>query len=560
MLKMSDLNLDRRHVIAAGATTLWLGGVHPAWGRAAPATVSDSHAHLFNAADLPAVNFIRYVLIPQYAASLGPVGRALVDLVAKRLKALSRTAEWELAHLDTREDGAVSPSEFAAVVAGRVAEVRDGQEAVPSDLRRSYEALVAAVADYRDPTRQPGPVSNDQVAASFLELADSVEASGSIDAERASRLARGRNLRRARIEVWQVVGWVFLMIQSRRKHLQAYLKRYDDPAAPVKLLINHLVDYDRWLEEGPAEQSGHDIQMRFWEAYSARVRDRVDIHTFAGVCPLKMAEEHLDGAPRHFSMLKDAFARKAISGLKFYPVMGFYPIGNKGKPNSDYVGRNRIGELVTKRWRNRYAGKRIGDELDLRLHDLYRWCVEQDVPLMAHAGSGNGAGDNFGERANPQYWKLVMDWKDATGATPYRKLRFSIGHFVEDARVFTDEVLNDRLPQEWANLATKELLADYDNVYADLGFMNEVLEKPNGQKIADKFFEALKKYMQEVEKTSEPTYRKILYGTDWIMLGQIAGHERYYEVVRKGMKANHYPDQAVENICRLNARRFLKLA
>ena len=55
-------------------------------------------------------------------------------------------------------------------------------------------------------------------------------------------------------------------------------------------------------------------------------------------------------------------------GVKMYPPMGFYPLGNTGKPNSHYP------KALAKIFAG--AKKPVGDALDAALNDFYAFCKD----------------------------------------------------------------------------------------------------------------------------------------------------------------------------------------
>ena len=113
--------------------------------------------------------------------------------------------------------------------------------------------------------------------------------------------------------------------------------------------------------------------------------------------------------------------------------MGFRPLGNAGlwPPGDD---RN---------------------DLDAPLRDLYAWCEEKDVPILAHCNETNGGGTWFRRSAAPTYWASVLE--------EFSELRLCLGHFGGVRGVQQDPF------GSWA-WQIAQLMRTYPFVYADTGF------------------------------------------------------------------------------------------
>ena len=84
-----------------------------------------------------------------------------------------------------------------------------------------------------------------------------------------------------------------------------------------------------------------------------------------------------DLARSSFRAVQDRVRRGAAIGVKLYPPMGFRPLGNERA-------------------------------VDARLHELYEWCVDERVPIVAHCSPANavrGADD----AAHPHGWRPVLE-------------------------------------------------------------------------------------------------------------------------------------------------------
>lgn len=558
--------VGRRAIVAgaamvAGCSVLGDRGAAAKSGR----SFADAHTHLFNAADLPAVKFVEYVVIPERAPGAPAWASALVDLFISVVKAMAITAATEDAFrpsLFRSQDAGASPDRFGERVAQRVDQVVGSRSAGldgSTALADSYRLLTALVAEDGgaglaarsargfggDPARVDPSVAKD----AFSLLAK--KAAGQDAAKPGDVLVRSRagDNRGFVAEAVRMVGWAYLMCQSRRTHLARYIKSMGASGERPALLINHMVDYDRWLGDGPAAGSDMFRQITLMAKIAREASSKLELTTFAGFCPLKHAMElRANQAPTTLQRLQESFSKGDIHGFKLYPPMGFQPIDNAGHPDSWFTSATGVGNSALDRWRA-VASEPLGPALDQSLRQFYRWCAQNNAPLMAHAGPGNQAGWQFGQRANPIWWeKVVREFPD---------LSVSLGHLVDDAQDFIDaEHETPPPPKVWALDASIRMLGEGSGrtgrVYGDLAYMPELVASPA---LAKTFFKALKAKFG----AADPGLRHILYGTDWVMLGLEKQYDHYLAALTQGMTDAGYSSDEVANITWRNARRFLRM-
>src|SRR5947209_3469265 len=113
--------LSRRAALAGSAATLAGARTINRIVPSSSATFNDAHVHLFNMADLPAGNFLKYVAIPQKFPNAPGWAAAIVDLVAEVLRFLAPTAEQELRSIDAGTNFfEVTPEKFGEAVAAHI--------------------------------------------------------------------------------------------------------------------------------------------------------------------------------------------------------------------------------------------------------------------------------------------------------------------------------------------------------------------------------------------------------------------------------------------------------
>lgn len=548
------------------------------------AGVVDSHVHLFNAADLPVHRFIEYTFARKFAAF--PGGSAVIDVFTTVVKPLSPTIDAELRALRGRRGvRETSPQRFADAATARslglsVAEIENGER--PSlqkwdadtgvELAASYDALIAVLAAAHLPEAEIEPLFQSLTRdASSLRLQADLrrrvfEATaagadeGPAEVERRARAAFGiLQAKRMNLlapeealtldivgEVVRTVRWGFVMLQPRTSHLQRYLRSYRAPDAQPATVLNLLIDFDSWLLDGPSPGCSQTAQIEFWETVADHYEGDVEIKTFAAYCPLKHAQDVRENGvgSTYLKGLEDAFAAGKIAGLKLYPPMGFFPIGNAGRPNRAHVGDDGIGSRVVDEWVRTAGSAPLGDALDRCLTAAYEMCQRVGLPILAHAGPSNTPASNFVTRPDPANWIPV--------AQAYPRLHLMMGHFVDDARSFVTAMeAGNNASDAWAIKSTARLLRAHPNVFVDLSYTEEILGSGNAD-LAVRFFRSLHRYAAEND-----AFDQIAYGSDWIMLQREGDHRRYLEIMRASMRLASWTPSEIERVFVGNGRRFL---
>jgi hypothetical protein len=278
-------------------------------------------------------------------------------------------------------------------------------------------------------------------------------------------------------------------------------------------MICHMVDFDWPIAGGRATLTPSKAQQEVMARISVLTGGRV--HSFAAYDPFKQVAHALGlyQGETPFDLVRGAVERRGCIGVKLYPPMGFAPLGN--------------GSLRPQFWEKQWlpAGLKVPDlgvRLDQSLIQLYRWCVAEDVPIMAHTSVSLGPTDQFEFFATAQYWENVFNWENESGQKEFARLRVNFGHFGD-----TDVV--DGRPLERAE-AYMRLMQDEDrpghNAFADSAFFAEALSEPT----------AVRKRLRELllkKASSEHAHLadRLMYGTDWEMLTYL--EDPYFEYLNK---------------------------
>lgn len=437
-----------------------------AWIRGLP--IIDAHCHIFNARDIPAARFITNVFMPHYAAFLSDSGRRRLerDIVAFMDEKLRRTPGYE-------------------------------QE------RAFLEARLAGdpVASISPPEALPDFALGTGKSCYGRDVADSI---GGL-----------RNL-------------VSIMTRFRHRIFETLAATYETemPGVGVALYTPAMVDMDYWL--GAQHDIADVIADVGFDAHSlprTGIAQQIELmemiqrlnpgrcHMFVSYCPWRQVDDEARGrSPTALDLVADAILERGFLGVKLYPPMGFLPLGNAELP---------IGAYPAWAADEPYAGE-FGPLLDEALRALYRFCVEHDVPLMAHCAPSNAAGasmivgggeESYAQRAHPFGWARLMAEPEFSG------LRLNLAHFG-----------GGRDPGETAEWRSVigQMMDAHPNVYADLSHYAQLLidnYSGSGQRCSEsaRFLDGLRTGFLGGEQ-GDVRAGRLLYGSDWSMLSK----EFYY--------------------------------
>ena len=113
----------------------------------------------------------------------------------------------------------------------------------------------------------------------------------------------------------------------------------------------------------------------------------------------------------------------------------------------------------------------------------------------------------------------------------------------------------------WALQDTADLMKmsinESADIYADIGYMEELIpESGSDSALAVEFFKYLYKYCVFV---GDNDCTRLMYGSDWIMLGIETNHEKYLEVVENALSRAGWTEIMKRNFLTNNLRKFLEI-
>ncbi|MGW8392561.1 amidohydrolase family protein [Pseudoduganella sp. HUAS MS19] len=487
----------------------------------------DVHAHVFNGTDLPVKDFLQLVLARQ-AGVPGSVAAIIGELLqaaawSRAPKASEERAELEKIRLMLASCGG-SAGQLA--ITSAVQEMAD--RAFRVGVRELIEAFNASPAlkgarlRARDQALAPDTrVQAEAAIADEIELVSKLPSYGEYRKYLGSAAAGEGLAQVARISARGAIAFVIQNFQYRYVSVHDYLGLYNVPGRRViDLLMPMMVDYDWWLSCGRPTASSLAEQVETMELVAIVTRGRV--HAFVPFDPLRETAFGMGLAPSSsLKLVKDALDRGCI-GVKLYPPMGFAALGNEELQGEspDF-------------WRREWFDKRLlkpdlGRRLDAALRSLYRYCVDNDVPIMAHTALSNGPSKEFEGLAGAKYWARVLQ--------EFPALRVNFGHF-GDTGFGGSEAGSYARAKEFAGLMQAQ--GPGSKAYADSGYFMEAVEHKDGLR------QALAQLMRETaDKGSASLANRFMYGTDWEMTiahGHIETYLKdFQDVVESGQLARRF--------------------
>ena len=202
-------------------------------------------------------------------------------------------------------------------------------------------------------------------------------------------------------------------------------------------------------------------------------------------------------------IVQDALKFDGFIGVKFYPPLNYRAIGNDD-------------ELIEK-----------------RIHALFTWCVEEDVPVFTHCTSTGfeSVPDKSGKNANPSIWEQLLEKNE------FKDLRLCLGHAGgEDGwKTPFDETINDGQLSDYAKGVYK-LCISKKNVYCEVGFLAHIYDDNERANFIKRLL-----YLLSDENAGKYKFRdKICYGSDYHILFNDGLEKSYLNTFKKIFSNNDF--------------------
>lgn len=442
--------------------------------REAPLTI-DTHAHFFNGRDLQVREFLSQTTV-RPTSELYP----LVNSVGGLLQALV----WTRAPDAAKERAAIS--HYAQKMAK--CEAGEGlQQLAAGAFNEGYQI------GREELRRAAAGVGNPGGALVLGASDDDGELSRAINA----LPARYEDFEAQRVDGALVLGshptltgyLRFILQNFSYRHVNAikYLTTYSAGSPrKIDLVVPSLVDYDWWLADGHPTPTSLDEQVDLMSRISVLLGGRT--HAFVPFCPFRETVSlGADGMGESMRRVRSAVEQGGCIGVKLYPPMGFAAYGN-----SD---RNVWRDKETLPSVARAAG--FGRRLDESMARLFTWCVEQDVPIMAHTNHSNGPYVDFEALAGSEGWETALH--------RFPGLSVSFGHFGDS----DPEDHDGKQTRGFLDLMSAGQRSFGARAFSDSGFFAGALVRPDRmQKVLRAMYEGTGSLMGE----------RLMYGSDWSMI------------------------------------------
>lgn len=454
----------------------------------------DVHSHLFNLAYLPIEGVLRAWGVPA----------GLAAPTARLLDRLTRVDEIDSEPLDDRIAGAFrSPIEITT--ADLVLDIVQAVSAAELAAMHDDLAAATAVLDTMDAeAASAGP--GDLPPALLLEL----DLLGT-DRERLARVLHsiGRLIGGAE----ETLRWILLMLNRESVLVEQLLATWPD----VRLFVHHMMDMQHHYHPGACRFEFVGEQVGRMQALVARYPGR--FATFVAFNPFR------DNA---LEVVRDAVERRGAWGVKFYPPNGYKPVENR---DEDLVGAR-------------------GEEVNRRNIELFRWCVDGDVPLLTHCtpqGMESRPGITGGF-SHPKRWRKVLETEGLA------TLRLCLGHAGGEEGWVAPHSAEGELV--WAASYAREvveLCARYPNVFCELGHLECLLQ-------ADLRAKFVRRLERVIEAYGDAFGSKVMYGSDWHLVARVPDCRELPRVLRAAVRGSEILAEYERAWFTDNAVRFLAYA
>jgi predicted TIM-barrel fold metal-dependent hydrolase len=207
-------------------------------------------------------------------------------------------------------------------------------------------------------------------------------------------------------------------------------------------------------------------------------------HAFVAFDPFRAMDD-----PSVLAVVQDAVRDHGAIGVKVYPPMGFKPFGNGGS---------------------------LGGMLDEQMRQLLRFCLTEDVPILAHCSFSQFVKPAEGACAAPEAWRALLR------QPAYKNLRLDLGHCGGP----WDFAPNSETNTIWTETVIALLGSDaYPNLYADVSDDSFIIESTTDDRTTDR---ELMRRLSSFLLANPKARARLLYGSDWSLLAREADADQYY--------------------------------
>ena len=306
-----------------------------------------------------------------------------------------------------------------------------------------------------------------------------------------------------RDEITNYAEFFFNMLHAEEHMAHTLIKDYGDQLPPLQI-VHHMMDMQMAYVAENTPASMVAPKYAFNETQLLRMQDLArhnqgKIFGFAAFDPRR---------PDWRDIVEKSIAM-GFKGFKFYPALGYLPIGNKdAMGNDDFV-------------------------IEQRVLDFFRLCIERKMPVFTHC-TPTGFQTRFkkGLNASPIHWEKLL----SSNSGEFAQLRLCFGHAGggddNNNGFHSPGWTASSVDWESANnyaYTVARLCRTYEHVYCEFAYLTEFIEETQVKREA-----AINRFEANLIRAIKPNpgepydfSGKICYGSDWHMPSMVK-HPRAY--------------------------------
>lgn len=439
----------------------------------------DVHAHFFNASD---VNVKGYVA--------GPVARTLPT---ELLRVLARKLAGVLQVLA----GSIAPS--AAAEYNQLITLPTDYDFLSKDARQRREILLELIEKNKEVVTKSlfEEMVRQKVGAIYIQALNEYQIKAGLPKKSDQKfslelireavdtgkrrleydqLPEKQQIEASKLDPRGLIEFCYHMLTPRWNSLIRYQHAYTDSlnSFSVDAVFGSLVDFDYWLDCIP--QSSRMDQMKLHSLLSSLSGGyMLPIISYNPWTDIK----HKDAS---FQLMKTAIEDYGFIGVKIYPPNGFYPYGNVEIENTTSQRRPNLKLL------------------DQKLEQMFAWCAQERIPVMAHTAQSMGSDAAADEFGGPVGWQALLN-KFTGNSLPV----INAGHFGGDD---SGEFGQNNWTSEFGTIFKSDKGKYF---YGDVGYWTEL------ENCVHQDCEALQRIRKALQASDNIADKRIMYGTDWLM-------------------------------------------
>ena len=570
-----------------------------------PQTFIDIHCHVFNAHDIPVTKFLvktgmREEQIAKIWTRLAPLVTNLVELYASvddpELRLIEPNADTKTLLPKIKQD-----PHFEDLLKKALVVTADASRATPADrYALSMETDIEATARRREPDiftldTSSGRFILNMEAASLKGLfSDFGLPMQPLHIEHALAGPRGEISARSMFTdaalktlgdrlntegIKDSPGFGTLLYVARQI-CQTRMRNIDQldvslgmaKSTRTRLYVPALVDFDCWYYSSPPLKSlSVDSQTQIMAKLSKLQEDpnRL-VNGYVPFDPLRqvLVDAGILQQQSPLEIVREAVCHRGFIGVKLYPPMGFAAYNNSTCDNAHFGENVQPWIRQLSPHHHEPGGYTLGPLIDLALNRLFQFCLDKDVPIMAHCGNSQTSFVGSGVKASPENWKDLLNSENGK----FRTLRLNLAHFgslwcranpppydKDDSSEYQRCASANDWPDKIIDLINEKdgAAPRYPNLYFDVADMGDLSIASTSDTARANL---IKLFADKTADQREAIGQRMLYGTDWFFLALYgSGHVSYINDIDRFRDESGIAAASAQAVFSENAAHFLCL-